>query len=67
MPWFMRETNVKCDSKVAPVTPEARCSFWVAYGVTPCEQIELERYYDKLVIGGFGEEWVSRPLFTERL
>jgi len=30
--------------------PESRCSFWKAFGVTPDEQIELENYYDELVL-----------------
>lgn len=30
-------------------TPEARFSFWLAFGMSPSQQIELEKYYDRLV------------------
>lgn len=40
-----------------PVQPETRFSFWLAFGVTPDEQICIEKYYDGLeltsVVGGY--------------
>jgi len=49
--WNMRKyvrKNVLSGAK--KVAPETRFSFWLAFGVTPDEQIELERYYDKMSI-----------------
>lgn len=37
---------------VTDVTPGARASFYRATGITPAYQIELELYYDRMVIGG---------------
>jgi len=34
---------------VVPVTAEARSSFYDSFGITPDEQLELERYYDGLL------------------
>lgn len=33
------------------ILPETRCSFYVAFGILPHVQIELESYYSSLVIG----------------
>lgn len=33
------------------VSPRTRLSFWVAFGVTPDEQVCLERFYSSMVIG----------------
>lgn len=65
MPWFMREMSLSGCHKERPITPEARASFYDAYGVTPDEQIELERYYDSVTIGDFGEGWWCRPVFDQ--
>jgi len=35
-------------AKITPITEEARYSFFLAFGVTPDEQIALEEYYDGL-------------------
>lgn len=32
-------------AKASPITPEARASFFFAFGIKPDEQVELERYY----------------------
>lgn len=62
MPWFMRETGMRGSHKATTVTDVARASFWEAYDITPCEQIILEEYYDKLTMGDFAVEWVPRDL-----
>jgi len=38
------------ESKIHPITDEARYSFFLAFGVTPDEQTALEQYYDDLVL-----------------
>jgi hypothetical protein len=50
MPWYMREIGLGGSRTASPITPEARCSFWEAFGVTPDEQEQYETYYDSLVI-----------------
>lgn len=65
MPWFMREVGLKGSAKAAEVTAESRASFWAAYGVTPDEQVCLEKYYDGITIGCFGEEWFPRSIFPD--
>lgn len=34
--------------KFSPPTPEARFSFWLAFSITPDEQIEMEKHYDNV-------------------
>lgn len=65
MPWFMREIGLAGRYQAQTITPEARASFYDSFGVTPDEQIELEKYYDGLSIGEFGQEWWCRPLFDQ--
>lgn len=48
--WSMRMLMTNMDRSYGTVTPEARLSYWIAYGLTPDEQIELERYYANLNI-----------------
>jgi len=61
LPWFMRETGIKGTRTFCEITPEARCSFWSAYGMTPDEQIALEDYYDSLTLTpALGAVWEPR-------
>jgi len=46
------ERSAGLTSLVREITPTARASFCRATGITPAYQIELEAYYDKVVIGG---------------
>ncbi len=67
LPWYMRETNMAGKRRHQEVTPECRASFYLAWGITPDEQLELERYYDsiKLEQQRGDLEWASRPIFTD--
>jgi hypothetical protein len=42
---------------VREIEARARFSFWIATGITPCVQLELEKYYDEytLVAGEVSE------------
>lgn len=40
---------------VMPISEESRYSFWLAFGITPDQQVELEHYYDSNTI------WWSEP------
>jgi hypothetical protein len=46
LPWFMRQTGLSGRREARDPTPESRASFYYAWGVTPDEQVELEKYYD---------------------
>jgi hypothetical protein len=45
--WYTRQLMTDMDRDFGPVTPEARCSFQRAFGITPDEQVELERQIDQ--------------------
>jgi len=64
LPWFMRETGMKGNRIESVITSEARCSFYYAFGVTPDEQVALEKYYDSMFISlHTAEEWHPRSVF----
>jgi len=67
LPWYMREVGLKGVRKECEITSEARCSFYFAYGITPDEQIELENYYDSMLIATTPHEgWQPREVFPFR-
>lgn len=47
MSWYMRQQMKSMDRDFGPVTPEARCSFYRAFGITPDEQLDLESKIDQ--------------------
>jgi hypothetical protein len=46
----LRMMRGKLESKVSPITPEARCDVYNAWGITPDTQVALEQHYDKFKI-----------------
>lgn len=50
--WGVRALSRGMRRTYGAVSPQTRCSFWVAFGVTPDEQLCLERFYSSLVVGG---------------
>lgn len=60
LPWFMRETGLKGDRRKQEITPEARCSFYYAFGVTPDEQVAIEEGYDSMSLAREYGEWRPR-------
>lgn len=46
------------------VRPEARCSFYEAFGITPCEQLALEAYYDRFNVSQVPGPYMGRPIFV---
>lgn len=50
------------DVKDTEITPEARVSFYRAFGITPDYQIAVESYFDNFAIGGFDIEIVRSGL-----
>lgn len=60
---FKNTSQLTAMSKVVKdvtITPEARCSYWAAFGVLPDEQEVLERTYDAASIGGFNSVYSSQ-------
>lgn len=67
LPWYMREVGLQGCRHVAEVSAEARASFYFAFGITPEEQIETERYYDSMVLSEQLGEWHPRAVFPHIL
>lgn len=69
LPWFMRELGLKGKRVTGEPSPASRASFYLAWGVTPCEQIELETYYKAQYLDTttmLGEhEWRPRGIFAD--
>lgn len=63
LPWYMREVGMTGNRQFGVISDETRCSFWLAYGCTPDEQIALEEYYDSMLIDDFfGVDWKPRAI-----
>lgn len=67
LPWYMREHGIGGARTFSEVTPACRSSFYSAWGITPDEQISLERYYDGLSLSTAvcGGEWRYRAIFPD--
>jgi hypothetical protein len=63
LPWSFRNLTMGMRRQPGFVRPEARFSFWLAFGVTPDEQCELEKYYQRLTIHGVPGPYQARPIF----
>jgi hypothetical protein len=63
--WNMQQHLLKgVTRKFKEVTPEARASFWSAFDITPDEQVELEKYYDGLLIRSDLGDYQPRSVFS---
>lgn len=54
--------------KYGPISDETRVSFWRAFGVTPCLQVEIEKFYESLAgrclyepDGRWDEKYIALP------
>lgn len=61
-----RYVNNVTDEFDCEIVPEARYSFFMAFGVTPDEQMELERHYDKWVMGREFGDYIASHEAVER-
>ncbi len=50
LPWSFRSWKEGVNREYGPVHPACRASFHTAFGITPDEQLILERYYSNLNI-----------------
>jgi hypothetical protein len=66
LPWFMRETLMTGRRVSSTPTPASRASFYLAWGMTPDEQLLLERYYDSISLSTqlMHSEWRPREIFV---
>jgi hypothetical protein len=63
LPWSFRNLCKGMKRSPGIVLPEARCSFWEAFDITPDEQIELEKYFQKFYVSQVPGPYRGRPLF----
>lgn len=45
------ETSHTFEFEVRPISPESRVSFWRAFGITPDQQVIIEKHYSEISIG----------------
>lgn len=64
LPWSFRNLAMGMRRQAGLVHPEARASFWLAFGITPDEQLELERYYSKLSVQPVPGPYRPRGIFV---
>jgi len=62
LPWSFRNLVMGMDRKPGKVRPEARYSFWLAFGMTPDEQVVLEKHYRRVTIHGVPGPWWPRAV-----
>lgn len=64
LPWSFHQLIAGMKREPGVVRPEARCSFWEAFDITPDEQIELEKYYDGLRVLPVLGDYAPRSIFA---
>lgn len=63
LPWYMREVQLSGSRGDMPPSDEARASFYLAFDITPDEQIAQESYYDSMTITtDMSLEWYPRSV-----
>jgi hypothetical protein len=65
IPWSFRQWKRGVNREYGTVSPEARASFYWAFGVTPDEQLAMEEYYTRLRIKGSLIPYHTRSVFEE--
>jgi len=65
LPWSFRTLKAGQKREYRDVHPEARSSFYSAFGVTPDEQVCLEDYYANLTIKTEPSTYKCRPIFVD--
>lgn len=48
--------------EIRNITPESRYSFYLAFNISPAYQIELEKYFDRMIIGDLDQALVKDGL-----
>lgn len=64
LPWSFRTLSEGVNRKYGAVHPACRASFYWAFGITPDEQICMERYYRDLHISSQCGPYAPRAVFV---
>jgi hypothetical protein len=64
LPWSFRTWKEGVNREYGDVHPACRASFYYAYGITPDEQVCLEKYYSRLHIRDTIVPYVPRTVFV---
>jgi hypothetical protein len=64
LPWSFRELKKGVTRLYGAVHPECRASFYWAFGVTPDEQVCLEKYYQRLTVSSVVLPYAPRTIFA---
>jgi hypothetical protein len=65
LPWSFRNWSAGMCRSYGEIAPQARASFWLAFGYTPDEQIVLENHYAKLKVVNSLGQFQPRSVFPE--
>ncbi len=65
LPWSFRNWSAGMVRAYGSISPETRCSFWLAFGVTPDEQCCLEQYYSQFDVLPRLGSFMPRPVLPE--
>jgi hypothetical protein len=65
LPWSFRNWSAGMVREYGAVSPAARSSFWLAFGITPDEQICLEHYYQRFRVSSEVGPFMPRLVFSE--
>jgi len=64
LPWSFRQLKVGVNREYGAVHPACRSSFYDSFGITPDEQVCLERYYSQLCVGRTPGRYEPRSVFA---
>lgn len=64
LPWSFTSLANGMTRKPGFVRPEARCSFWEAFDITPDEQESMEKYFSGFRVVSTPGLYQGRPIFT---
>jgi len=64
LPWSFRQWKEGVNRAYGDVHPLARSSFYSAFGITPDEQVCMEKYYQSLMIVAFPVPYAARTILA---
>jgi hypothetical protein len=64
LPWNLRQLKEGVNREYGAVHPACRSSFYSAFGITPDEQVCMEKYYSDLTIGSEPVPYACRTVFA---
>jgi hypothetical protein len=65
LPWSFRKLGEGTNRVFRDVHPEARSSFYSAFGITPDEQLAMEDYYTSMTLNSIPEAYWYRKVFID--